>query len=91
MSGSVSLAGRSSIVIGFGFSADRERPPQSGQEIITLDQDWKLRPIQQYRVGDSNYEIKDLSSAPAKSTKLGDWKSSLGEYFSNEREIRVVY
>ncbi len=60
-------------------------------EIRTLDKNWTLQPIREYRVGQNDFEIMTLENSKPMPVELGDWKKYLGEYFSGDAKYKIEF
>ena len=54
-------------------------------ETLCFEQGWQVRPLREYRITD-RVQIKQSSDKPPKPIELGDWRDTLGAWFSGDAE-----
>ena len=91
----LSLEPWGSAVVLFGVTDDVKYvypvPNQAPASSLDLAQDWTIRPLRQYRVGEHDYEIAEIADAQPQPVTLGDWQSVLGGNFSGDAEYSVTF
>ncbi len=80
-----------SAVFMTGVRPDAERPGLvPGGPVMSLASGWRLRPVRQYAVAVNQCGPHDLS-VEACPVGLGDWRPSLGDYFSGDAEYAIDF
>lgn len=59
-------------------------------ELAEISENWQLRPLKSYLVGDTFYKQNDLKKSYV-NCKLGDWRKYVGEDFSGNVEYSTVF
>lgn len=85
-----------SRVVVFADNPDEFHPvaggvPGAAEEILNLNEGWRIRPLRRYAVGEKNFEISNLPDESFVPAKLGDWRGQLGGDFSGDAEYRVEF
>ncbi|MCX7805386.1 MAG: glycosyl hydrolase [Planctomycetota bacterium] len=57
---------------------------------IELTEGWTIRRTRRHRVGERDYIVEDLDESP-RPGRLGDWRGTVGEWFSGEAEYVVRF
>lgn len=75
----------------FGAQADAAWPRfRPGGTVISLNDGWTIRPLKQHKVGRRDFMIVTLR-LPARPARLGDWRASLGSYFSGDARYAIEF
>ncbi len=90
---SLNLDFAGSCVIFFGNSGLTRQldPSAEGKTLLNIPAKWTARGIREYRIGNKNFEVTDLSKSKSTSIKLGDWQSRIGKEFSGDVEYSVTF
>ena len=78
-----SFDGYGSAIFIVGAAADRPSPPEYAGAVRKLDEGWTLQPLVSHSLGDEDFVVEQLDSAP-RPAPLGDWRGMLGEHFSGK-------
>ena len=83
--------GSVALVINAGEPADGiYQDFRKGKKKIVLDKGWTLQPVRQCRFDKETYAIVPVSAKPVP-VSLGDWRNTLGAWFSGEGIYRVEF
>ncbi|MBE6358649.1 MAG: hypothetical protein E7057_05310 [Lentisphaerae bacterium] len=79
------------LVVNSAVKADADLPVfRPGRMKIDLVDNWTIRPVRQSVYNKDIYAIEKRDDAPVP-VKLGDWRGTLGEWFSGEAVYRVEF
>jgi hypothetical protein len=73
-----------SVLVGFGFSPVAEFCPFKPLDEMNISDGWTLTPLRSVSSGRENWVISDLRGTAPVAAALGDWRTTLGPYFSGE-------
>jgi hypothetical protein len=87
------LAFAGSCVVFFGNSGLIQQLDllAKGHILLHIPGNWMARKIREYRIGNRNFEVTDLSKSKSTSIQLGDWQSRIGKEFSGDVEYSVTF
>jgi hypothetical protein len=65
--------------------------PKASKTLLSLEKGWHGRRVKLYRIGKTDFEIKDILNEKAISIKLGDWRKIFGDDFSGDAEYSITF
>ena len=81
-----------SFVFLFGPTATAQDPHIiSKEDRLPLDKPWTIRPSRQIIAGEHDFEYIEPEQTAFVPIELGDWRSTLGEYFSGDGEYLLHF